>query len=166
MLYINRKSDPFGDQLSAHVAKPQHDIPHETSYEVPHEIHESVKLSSDWINLIEHNEGANHISDELRKNQMLHGDGAMPMHHEKADTPTHHISDSHHLMKRSSTLQRKHKSHKDNHKRKQVTHSNKTLHAIKKRVLMDHYDEIQVEEKGKVWYKFFCFISKVMFTDS
>lgn len=54
-----------------HIAHPHHDIPHETPYEIPHEIKESVKLSSDWLNFIEHEQGTNHISDELRKNQVL-----------------------------------------------------------------------------------------------
>lgn len=69
-----RRSDRYEEILLDHVAHPQHDVPHETSYQVPHEIHESVKLTNDWLNLIEHEEGAMHIEDELRKNQMLHGE--------------------------------------------------------------------------------------------
>lgn len=77
---LESRSDTYGDQLLEHVAHPQYDIPHETSYEVPHEIKESVELTDDWLNLIEHNEGAYHISDELRKNQFLQGGSKMPVY--------------------------------------------------------------------------------------
>lgn len=179
---MSSRSDEYEQQLLAHVAQPQYDVPHETSYKVPHEIQESVKLTDDWLNLMEHNEGANHISDELRKNQMLHGEFTPFDHHEanhhkaKHEEPNHHESKHHaesnfHLMKKRNLKTQRFKetslrfAGKKRHlanekvvgKRSFATHhdyksdrAHKNHHENSKRVLMDYYDEIQVEQKGKV----------------
>lgn len=119
----------YAAQLLEHVANPQHDVPHETSYEIPHEIKESAKLTSDWIRLAEHQAGTNHISDALRKNTMLHG-GIMPMH----SSSEHKIDAPHHSRMRRF---------------KRGGRIRSVAREPHRRVLMDHYDEIQVEPKGK-----------------
>ena len=143
------------------MAHPQHDIPHETSYEVPHEIKESVKLADDWINLIEHEKGSTHISDELRKNQMIHGGVAMPLHHQvRPHRPVDEPEHPHLMMKRGLSRRPAFPSQIWNNpkrvenRNKEVAMSNyveqRPLLKRKKRVLMDHYDKIQVDNKGNI----------------
>jgi len=90
------------------VAHSRHDVPEDTLYEVPHEIHDSVKFRQDMLNHHEHEEGATHISEELRKNQMLHDNEGMP--DRRLDHPK---SQLHHIRKRlAMLLQIAHKRYK------------------------------------------------------
>lgn len=57
------------DKLAHHT---DHGTHHKPYNPVPQEIQESAKVTTHWLNYIQHQQGVTDISEELRKNQHLH----------------------------------------------------------------------------------------------